>query len=371
MHRTYILVWRTTSAFHPFNHNSSVTMITPNGKSLRLSFKGDKPKKRKRSGDKHSHGESSSASRKRKAAGQDGSDVEDVGGNEQAWVAVETELDLTGPCFILQPPRAEESTGAHCVAFQPTLQSVEAASIQPVSDGAAIEDRIDLLASDPKLAEELEGAEIVPPTESTRDGHSLEPQSVYHVWVATRVPGSSSPARFTFKSAEGKFLGADKTGLLRASMEARGPQEEWTLESSGHGAWMLRSVHNRYLGLDQVAGGKTVIRADADKADDQASWHLRVQWKHRHAARHSADVGDTRRVRANDPTAVQLGTRDHVVARELETFKSRAGTQYLPSNYGASLSKEERRALRKAEKEGRLAEEMLDRRSKLKSDKYA
>ena len=45
MHRTYILVWRTTLAFHPFNHDSSVTMIIPNGKSLRLSFKGNTPKK--------------------------------------------------------------------------------------------------------------------------------------------------------------------------------------------------------------------------------------------------------------------------------------------------------------------------------------
>ncbi|SPO24985.1 uncharacterized protein UTRI_01496_B [Ustilago trichophora] len=334
------------------------------GKSLRLSFKGDKPKKRKKS----SHGQTSS--HKRKANHQDGSDVEDVGGNEQAWVPVESSLDLSGPCFIFHHrSNCHSSSPRRCLAFQPTLQSVEAAPVLPESDESTIADRAGLLASDPKLAEELEGAEIV---ESAEQEPRMEPQSVYQVWVATKVPGSSSPVRFTFKSAEGKFLGADKNGLLKAAMEARGPQEEWTLETSGDGTWLLRSVHNRYLALDQVAGGKTVVRADAERTDDEtARWIIKVQWKHRHAARHSADTKSTQRSRTNDPTAVQLGTRDQVVAQELETFRSRAGSHYLPSNYGSSLSKEERRALRKAEKEGRLAEEMLDRRSKLKSDKYA
>lgn len=350
-------------------------MSAPNGKSLRLSFKGDKPKKRKRSGDKHSKGEScsSSSSRKRKAGGDETSDVEDVGGDEQAWVAVESELDLTGPCFIFRKALTELTAPFHCVAFQPTLQSVEAAALLPGSNASTTdEDRVSLLASNPKLAEELEGAEIVPSAESTGiDTSSVTPQSVYQVWVATKVPGSSSPARFTFKSAEGKFLGADKIGSLRASMEARGPQEEWTLErcrgSSGGATWSLRSVHNRYLALDQVAGGKTVVRADADSADDEtAQWSLRVQWRHRHAARYSADPKGLHRSKANDPTVVALNSQDQVLAQELETFRSRAGSQYLPSDYASSLSKEERRALRKAQKEGRLAEEMLDRRSKMK-----
>lgn len=320
-------------------------MSSSKGKSLRLSFKGDKPKKRKRSLEKDS-----SSSRKRKSAA-DGSDVEDVGGDEQAWVPVETEQDLTGPCFIFH-----RDVG-RCLAFQPTLQSVEAAAVETAIPDAG------LLAEG--LGEDLDGAQIV--TDSAPD--DAVPTSVHHVWIATKVPGSS-PARFTFKSAESKFLGADKTGLLRANMEARGPQEEWSATPS-QGRWMLRSVHNGYLGLDQVEGGKTVVRADCDEGDPEARWSIKVQWKHRHAARHAADPKGLLRTKANDPTAVTMGTRDQVVAQELETFKSRAGTQYLPTNYGSSLSKEERRALRKAEKEGRLAEEMLDRRSRLKSDKYA
>ncbi|CDR88202.1 uncharacterized protein SPSC_03863 [Sporisorium scitamineum] len=338
----------------------------PKAKSLRLSFKGDKPKKRKRGTDKHGHGDSSSSSRKRKAG--DASDVEDVGGDEQAWVGVETEQDLSGPCFFFH--QRQSDAPSHCVAFQPTLQGVEAALIVSSTDDSTFDDRAGLLASDPKLAEELEGAEIVSAAASSSN-INLVPTSVYQVWVATKVPGSSSPTRFTFKSAEGKFLGADKTGLLRASMEARGPQEEWILESRDRGVWQLRSVHGRYLGLDQVAGGKIVVRADCDREDPEAAWTLKVQWKHRHAARHAADAKAIIQTKANDPTAVPLGTRDQIIAQELQTFKSRAGSQYLPSNYGSGLSKEERRALRKAEKEGRLAEEMLDRRSRLKSDKYA
>lgn len=342
-------------------------MSAPKAKSLRLSFKGDKPKKRKRSS-KHEHGEASSSSRKRKAG--DASDVEDVGGDEQAWVAVDSEQDLSGPCFLFQQDHSGSAAVSHCVAFQPTLQSVEAALVLPGTDEAGVQDRADLFASDPRLAEELEGAEIVEAGPSN-DTRSPVPNSVYQVWIATKVPGSSSPIRFTFKSAEGKFLGADKSGLVRASMEARGPQEEWTLEAADRGTWKLRSVHDRYLGLDQIAGGRTVVRADCDAADSEAVWSIKVQWKHRHAARHAGDSQGRHRTKANDPTAVQLGSRDHVVAQELETFKSRAGSRYLPSDYASSLSKDERRALRKAEKEGRLAEEMLDRRSKLKSDKYA
>lgn len=319
-------------------------MSSSKGKSLRLGFKGDKPQKRKRKSDKDA-----ASSRRRKVG--DGSDVEDVGGDEQAWVPAETEQDLTGPCFIFQ------RDARRCVAFQPTLQSVEAAVVETSIPDAG------LLAEG--LAEELEGAQIV----TDPAAHDAVPTSVHHVWIATRVPGSS-PARFTFKSAESKFLGADKTGLLRANMEARGPQEEWTATPS-QGRWTLRSVHGGYMGLDQVEGGKTVVRADSDADDPEAGWSIKVQWKHRHAARHAADPKDLLRTKANDPTAVQLGTRDQVIAQELETFKSRAGTQYLPTNYGSSLSKEERKALRKAEKEGRLAEEMLDRRSRLKSDKYA
>lgn len=349
------------------SHACPTTMSAPKAKSLRLSFKGDKPKKRKRSSTKHDHG-SLSSSRKRKAGSA--SDVEDVGGDEQAWVRVESERDLNGPCFLFQR-RSETAAAAHCVAFQPTLQSVEAAAILPGSDHSVIQDRAGLLAFDPKLAEELEEAQIVPDAGSSNDITGLIPTSVYQVWIATKVPGSSEPARFTFKSAEGKFLGADKSGLLRARIEARGPQEEWTLEASGNGVWKLRSVHNRYLGSDQVAGGRTVVRADCEHADSEAIWNIKVQWKHRHAARHPGDPKSTSRTKANDPTALRIDPRDQVIAQELETFKSRAGSQYLPSNYASSLSKEERRALRKAEKEGRLAEEMLDRRSKLKSDKYA
>lgn len=349
-------------------------MSVAHGKSLRLSFKGDTPKKRKRTRDKHGHGESSSSkARKRRpdGGGADGSDVEDVDGNEQAWVPVQSELDLSGPCFLFQLSLLEQPTLVHCLAFQPTLQSVEAAPIQAASDAASTEeDQAALLAANPQLADQLEGAEIV--GSARIDTATVTPQSVYQVWVATKVPGSSSPTRFTFKSAEGKFLGASKDGRLNASMEARGPQEEWTLETSGRAKWMLRSIHGRYLALDQVAGGKTVVRADAQgPMDPTASWSLKVQWKHRHAARYSADAKETLRSKANDPTARPRGTRDQVLAQELETFRSRAGSHYLPAAYESSLSKAERKELRRAQKEGRLAEEMLDRRSKLKSDRYA
>ena len=52
--------------------------MPPGGSSLRLTFKGDKPKRKRKTQD--------GASRKRAAAVDDESDAEMYGGDEQAWV---------------------------------------------------------------------------------------------------------------------------------------------------------------------------------------------------------------------------------------------------------------------------------------------
>lgn len=334
------------------------------------------PKKKKSSKGK---GESSSASssRKRKVNGEDYvSDVEDVDGNEQAWVPVEKEVDLNGPCYLYTTLSTSNSVAPYCLSFNSALQAVEAAAIAtPNTD--VDKDRIALLSSDPKLAEELEGAEIVA-SHLQRAPHPT-PQSVNQVWVATKVPGSAAPVRYTFKSAESKFLGSDKYGSVRANMEARGPQEEWTLHpvanATRRSQWSLKSAHGKFVSIDEVAGGKRVVRADVDSIlpdqdSDEGKWTVLVQWKHRHAARHPPDPNDpmaSKRNRNNDPTIISSGAgKDQALTQQLDMFRSRAGSQYIPADFAQSMSKEERRALKKADKEGRLAEEMLDRRTKMK-----
>lgn len=297
-----------------------------------------------------------------------------MGGNEQAWVLVERQGDLNGPCFLYTSLPADPASLC-CLSFNPTLQALEAAAVvAPNADPE--DDKVALLSSNPKLVDELDGAEIV--ASHLQYTPRPTPQAVQQVWVVTQVPGSTAPVRYTFKSAESKFLGSDKFGSVNANMEARGPQEEWTLEAvsgAAHPQWSLRSTHGKFLGVDEIAGGKKIVRADvdgisADSYQDEGKWTLLVQWKHRHAARHPTDPNDpmtSKRNRSNDPTVISGGTaKDQVLAQQLDTFRSRAGSQYIPADYAQNMSKEERRALKKADKEGRLAEEMLDRRTKMK-----
>ncbi|EST10159.1 FRG1-like protein [Kalmanozyma brasiliensis GHG001] len=359
-------------------------MSASSSRSLRLSFKGDKPAKRKRRRDEGDRGEGSS--RKRKEA--DVSDVEDVGGDEQAWVLAETLQDLTGPCFIMH--QSEWTGDTHCVAVEPNRQRIEAGLVVPSTDAALVRAKEELAAAnpDPRIAimaqAMAEHPDKFPPEPGQPSGMApistpivgdptLLPTSVHHVWVVNQIrQRGADEALCTFKSAQGRFLGAERSGGVRADQEARGPQELWEVGRASGGFWTIYSTtHHGYLGFDNDAEGKRVVRSDRHDNHFEANLVIKVQWKHRHAARHPVDPNAAVRVQTNDPTAVLPGTRDQTVAREVETFRSRAGSQYVPANYGSSLSKEERRALRKAEKEGRLAEEMLDRRSKLKSDKYA
>lgn len=140
----------------------------------------------------------------------------------------------------------------------------------------------------------LEGAQIVEASSSSPSHPvSLAPTEVHQVLVASRVLDTADPPRYTLRTTDHRFLGADKHGALLCQAEARGPQEEWALlraaadpdvETSSEGL-ALRSVHGTFLSLDEVAGGKLVLRADSTAIGPGESWRASVQWKYRHQAR--------------------------------------------------------------------------------------
>ncbi len=253
----------------------------------------------------------------------------------------------------------------------------------PASGLASNDDIATLHASDPRLAEELEGAEIVPSNESLgMDTDTITPQS------ATRsgwLPRSRKRITRALHLQECRGQ-VSRRGQARYSQELRwkhGPTGRMDPEDRCGAKWAAamdaalcaRTIPSARSGRWRQDGRPSRCgKVRASSEDASRTLEHQVQWKHRHAARHASDDADAqglRRTKANDPTALQHNARDQVISQELDTLRSRAGAQYMPSNYGASMSKEERRALRKAQKEGRLAEEMLDRRTKLKSDKYA
>jgi protein FRG1 len=157
----------------------------------KLKFKGEKTKKRKRTyDDPESQGTST----------RDDAD-------DQGWVDAASLEDIsTGPLFI---------------TFN---------SSPPVA-----------LASDP-LGKIFASALKVKYEEDV-EFSNVEPDDVRQVWIATRLAESS---KISLKTATGKFLSCDKIGLLSASKEAIGPQEEWQLVRRDDG-WTFQNVFDKFL----------------------------------------------------------------------------------------------------------------------------
>ncbi|KAK0544529.1 hypothetical protein OC846_006043 [Tilletia horrida] len=347
------------------------------GKSMRLSFKGDKPIKKKRKS-KPSGDDQTDTKGKRKASDLDGdviSDVDDVGGDEQAWVSAERPTDIQGPTFLYHQPSG--SSTPYALGVNTTTQRVELIPCATAGAGGDL---------DVNFITDADG------TSAAVGAIEITPTSVYQVFVANRQPGSD---KWTFRSAEGKFLSADKLGQVSAAAEARGPQEEWDVLthdkaisaldgedvkpapspwSENPSSLYLRSMHGLFLGIDEVAGGKLVVRADSDNPSQSERWEVKLQWKFRHEARErERDSGALvrKKVKGFDSGGGSgTSAMSAKLADEHAYMRSRVAiTGGRVLQLGSSAS--DRKALKEAEREGRLAEAMLDRREKIKSDRYA
>lgn len=105
------------------------------------------------------------------------------------------------------------------------------------------------------------------------------PSDVASVWVASRLSGTDT---ITLRSPDGKFLAADKHGGVSAMNEARGPNEQWRpiIQQDSSIAWM--SIYDKFLSLDEVAGGNIVLRADSDTVGFGETWSVKVQAKYKY-----------------------------------------------------------------------------------------
>jgi hypothetical protein len=224
---------------------------------------------------------SSSSKRSRKEEGHEGEEAGPPDGNEQSWVAVERITDLSGPTLLFQSYKKEEeeSSRYYCLALNPALHRVEAHHLKPPVFDANGADAL-----------ELDGAEVV----QDDSGSSLVPTDVNQVWVATRVLDTPSDApRYTLRSSESRFLTSERSGGVGAIAEARGPLEEWKLVEAAGATFGLESANKTLLGLDEMAGGKMVVRSDYEVKEDgegmratpSEQWQIRVQWKFREQAR--------------------------------------------------------------------------------------
>ncbi|KAI0721720.1 FRG1-like family-domain-containing protein [Cerioporus squamosus] len=273
----------------------------------KLKFKGEKTKKKR----KHEDGEEGPSRRRRK-------DEDDE--SPETWVLPESANDIRGPTFILHP----SDPSPICITYDSTRGRIVLQSVDK---------------------DKTEDSETPPVLERT-------PTDVSQVWVVTRVAGSPT-INIRTGVGEGKFISCDKHGLVAADREARGPQEEWTPVVFPDGMVAFQNVYEKYLSVDEVAGGQLSLRGDSDEVGFGERFWVKVQSKYKKEA-HAEE-------KKRKDGAIDLSAADE------------AGTNKLYQAWGAGksvVSADDKKELKRAKKEGRLAEALLDRRAKLKSDRF-
>lgn len=206
-------------------------------KSLRLKFKGEKVKKKRRHDDDEVEG---SSRRRRRHDAQDAASPE-------LWVQPDQATEIRGPTFIFHP----SDPSPICVSFDATRNRIAIHPLEKLEDSGSILDRT--------------------------------PSEVSQVWVTTRVAGAGT-INLRTGTGEGKFLSCDKHGLVSADREARGPQEEWTPVVLEDGMVAFMNVYEKYLSIDEVAGGQLALRGDSETVGFQERFYVKIQHKYKQEA---------------------------------------------------------------------------------------
>lgn len=199
--------------------------MTDRIRSTKLVFKGDKPKKKKRK-DKEAE------------TGKDDDKID-----PQSWVQPDNAIQVYGPTFILHP-----SEPPICITYDATRSRIKLHVVHPEP-------------GEPLL--------------------SVKPTEISQVWVVTRVAGAET---INLRTAEGKFLSCDAHGLVTSDREARGPQEEWTPVVFEDGMVAFQNIYEKYLSVDEVAGGSLGLRGDSDNVGFRERFWVKVQYEYKQKA---------------------------------------------------------------------------------------
>ncbi|KAK4703151.1 protein FRG1, partial [Phenoliferia sp. Uapishka_3] len=294
----------------------------------KLTFKGDAPVKKKH--------------KKRKAAATQEEDDAEVDG----WLVVPNADLALGPIYLTLPTTS--LTPPLCLALQPTTGKIYPYNLPKLDTSA-------LIGLD---AEDLEAV-----VEDESGGGRNGPQDVHHVWVATRIPDTND--KITLRSATGKFLAADEIGVVSADREARGMQEEWTIAQAESGSGtVFKSAYGKMLSVDVVAGGKVELRADEETEGETERWKVWMQGEYLGKAKKAL-------VERSGVKAAASAHQGLVVVGDMGKAENEYIQKYQARGQGRLVSSvEDIKDLKRARNEGKLGEAMLERRVKLKSDRY-
>ncbi|GAA5853102.1 hypothetical protein JCM9279_000858 [Rhodotorula babjevae] len=326
-----------------------------------LKFKGDKPQKKKKSTSRPSSSSHAGGSSSRA----------DPDAHLEGWLPAPSPALLLGPSYLVLP--ATDLTPPVCVATNPTTGKVYAHALPAPSasgsgsgggggGGAAALPASALAGLD---ADELEALVDAADAGAAGDAseEQYEPSDVHHVWVCARVLDSND--KVTLRSGAGRFLASDELGRVSAEREARGMQEEWTLEAveGARDRMSIRSAYGKYLSVDVVAGGKVELRADEDKEGETERWRIMMQGEY--VVKAKQQFNERNGIKTKPDAGYTVVT--DLAGAEVDAIKRFHRHGQGSSSVGTA---DDVRNLKKARKEGRLAEAMLDRRAKLKSDRY-
>ena len=207
----------------------------------KLKFKGEKTKKKRKREDAD---DTEGGSRRRRKEEDDES--------PETWVLPEEANEIRGPTFIMHP----SDPSPICFTYDSTRGKIVLHSLD--------KDKVEDDEEPPKLLDRT-------------------PTEVSQVWVITRVAGSPT-INIRTGVGEGKFMSCDKHGLVSADREARGPQEEWTPVVFPDGMVAFQNIHEKYLALDEVAGGQMALRGDSEEVGYRERFWVKIQSKYKKEA---------------------------------------------------------------------------------------
>ncbi|ORY30489.1 hypothetical protein BCR33DRAFT_724307 [Rhizoclosmatium globosum] len=205
------------------------------------------------------------------------------------------------------------------------------------------------------------------------DVATLEPVHVGQVFLASRLPTGSD--RISLKSAFDRYLSTDKFGEVTCDKEAVGPYEEWEVVIREDGFALRAVVKNAFLSCEPdgkddndesedqkkrnasgksgygVGGGRIcgTLRADAETIGFKEVFQIRCQ------AQNKLNANKKKKKEMEDLNA------DAVDADQLKKFQSYGRT---------AMTAAESKLLKRAQKQGNLNETLLERREKIKADRY-
>ncbi|PYH36643.1 uncharacterized protein BO87DRAFT_353890 [Aspergillus neoniger CBS 115656] len=291
-----------------------------------LTFKGDKPKKRKHTSTTTST-DGSHPSKKQSTSTSLTTQQEDPSATEhhdentlsdQSWVSADTSSDISGPILLIlrtTPPTCL-ATDAHGTVFASPLEN--------------------MIEGDPRTA---------------------EPHDVRQVWIASKIAGIEG---WSLKGSNGRYLTSDKHGIMSANASAISQHEIYTINESGVGGGGFfkkkKKVNKQtYIVARTVAskttasGTKVEVRGDETNLDDGEE----------------GEGGTNIRVRMQARFKPRIQASKEIKARE------KIGRKELEGIVGRRLDDDEVKRLRKARKEGDFHEVVLDVRVRGKHDKFA